>query len=245
MPRPSPVLKELGSRPLYLDEAWHSPRGRAIREVVYGATDGIVTSLGFVIGVYGALHESRIILITGIAGASAGALSMGFSAYISSKSQSEFFLAEIERERKEIQEMPEKEKEEVAKIYRAKGFQGQELEMVVRRISADPTVWLRCMMEEELGLIVESFDTPWIVGGITAASYLAAAFLPIIPFALPPVTAAFPLSVGISVLALFALGAGKTRLTRTPPLRSGLELIGIGLISALVGYCIGRLSGTL
>ncbi len=241
----SSILNELGTRPGYLDEAWHSTKGRAIREVIYGVTDGVVTSLGFVIGVFGALHENRIILITGIAGASAGALSMGFSAYISSKSQSEFFLAEIDRERREMQEMPEKERDEVRKIYRAKGFEGQELEMVVNRISSNPMVWLRCMMEEELGLIVESFDNPWVVGGITALSYLCAAFLPIIPFALMPSVAAFRLSMGISILALFGLGAGKTWLTRTSPLKSGLELTLIGLISALVGYLIGRVSGTL
>jgi VIT1/CCC1 family predicted Fe2+/Mn2+ transporter len=241
----NPILKELGARPVYLDEAWHSPEGRAIREVIYGATDGLVTSLGFVIGVFGALQEGRIILITGIAGASAGALSMGFSAYISSKSQREFFLAEIERERREMREMPDKEKEEVRKIYRAKGFQGDELEMVVRRITANPKVWLRTMMEEELGLVATSFDTPWLVGGITAASYLMAAFLPIIPYAVTPPSVAFPWSVGISIAALFALGAGKTRLTRTPLLKSGLELVAIGLVSALVGYGIGRLTGTL
>ena len=239
------LLSELGSRPVYLDEAWHTPKGRAVREVIYGAADGIVTSLGFVIGVFGALRESRIILITGIAQASAGALSMGFSAYISSKSQTEFFLAEIERERREIQEMPDKEKEEVRKIYRSKGFSGSELEIVVDRITSNPKVWLRCMMEEELGLIFESFDVPWVVGGITAASYLLAAFLPIVPYALSQPTVAFPWSTGISVLALLGLGVGKTWLTRTSPLRSGLELVTIGLICALVGYGIGRLVGTL
>ena len=103
----SRILKELGGKPPYLDEAWHSPKGKLIREVIYGATDGLVTSLGFVIGVFGALHDSRIILITGTAGATAGALSMGFSAYISSKSQMEFFLAEIEREGREMKEMPD------------------------------------------------------------------------------------------------------------------------------------------
>ena len=216
-----------------------------IREVIYGATDGLVSSLGFVIGVYGALHESRIIVITGIAGACAGALSMGFSAYISSKSQREFFLAEIERERREMQEMPEKEKEEVRKIYRAKGFKGEELEMVVRRITANPKVWLRTMMEEELGLIAASFDTPWLVGAVTAASYILAAFLPILPYRIAEPAAAFPWSVGLSVAALFGLGAGKTWLTRTSFLKSGLELVAIGLISALVGFCIGRLTGTL
>ena len=241
----SRILEELGGRPTYLDEAWHSPKGRAIREVIYGATDGLVTSLGFVIGVYGALHDSRIILITGIASASAGALSMGFSAYISSKSQSEFFLAEIERERKEMREMPEKEREEVAKIYRAKGFKGHELEMVVHRITSNPAVWLRCMMEEELGLIVETFDKPSLVGLVTAASYGLLAFLPILPYAVTMPTQAFPWSVAISIAALFGLGAGKTRFTRLSPWRSGLELVGIGLVSAFVGYCIGHLAGAL
>ncbi len=241
----SRILKELGGRPSYLDEAWHSSKGRAIREVIYGATDGLVTSLGFVIGVYGALHDSRIILITGIASASAGALSMGFSAYISSKSQSEFFLAEIDREQREMKEMPDKEREEVRKIYRAKGFKGEELEMVVHRITSNPKVWLRCMMEEELGLIVESFENPLMVGLVTAATYGLAAFLPILPYAIATPAQAFPSSVVTSIIALFALGAGKTRLTRLSPWKSGLELMGIGLISALVGYGIGRLAGGL
>ncbi len=241
----SRILREIGTRPVYLDEAWHSPQGRAIREVIYGATDGLVTSLGFVIGVYGALHEGRIILITGVASATAGALSMGFSAYISSKSQSEFFLAEIERERREMREMPEKEREEVRRIYRAKGFKGEELEMVVSRITAHPKVWLRCMMEEELGLIVETFDNPWVVGLVTALSYALAAFLPILPYAAAQPEHAFPWSLGVSVATLFAVGAGKTFLTRMPAWRSGLELVTIGLVAALVGYSIGTLAGGL
>ncbi len=241
----SKILEELGGKPGYLDEAWHSPKGKLIREVLYGATDGLVTSLGFVIGVYGALHDSRIILITGIAGASAGALSMGFSAYISSKSQSEFFLAEIERERREMKEMPEKERDEIRKIYRGKGFHGEELEMVVNRITSKPSVWLRVMMEEELGLLVESFENPWVIGAVTACSYAAAAFLPILPYARVAPQGAFAWSVGISILALFGLGAGKTRWTRLSPWRGGLEIMGIGVISALVGFLIGRLAGGL
>ncbi|PIQ82596.1 MAG: hypothetical protein COV76_02890 [Candidatus Omnitrophica bacterium CG11_big_fil_rev_8_21_14_0_20_64_10] len=243
MTPPQPrIVAELG-RPVYLDEPWHSLGGRMIREVVYGATDGLVTSLGFVIGVFGALADSRIILITGIAECVAGALSMGCSAFISSKSQREFFLAEIERERREIREMPEKERDEIRKIYRAKGFEGEDLEMVVRRITADPKVWLRVMMEEELGLIVDSFDNPWVVGGVTAGSYASAAFLPIIPYLLMPPAGAYLWSVGVSIGVLFLLGAGRTFLTKTPPLKSGLEMLLIGLLAAGVGYGIGRLAG--
>lgn len=241
----SRILRELGSRPVYLEEAWHSSKGKAIREVIYGATDGLVSSLGFVLGIYGALHESRFVLIAGIAGACTGAMSMGFSAYISSKSQSEFFLAEINRERKEIREMPDREKEEVRKIYRAKGFSGDELEMVTNRITSNKSVWLRCMMEEELGLIVENFDVPWVVGLVTAVSYALSAFLPIIPYTFMPPSKAFLWSAGLSVLVLFLLGAGKTRLTRLSPWKSGFELMIIGLLAALVGYGVGCLTGTL
>lgn len=241
----SKAIEEFGIRPSYLDETWHSFQGRAIREVIYGATDGLVTSLGFVIGVFGALAESRILLITGVSEVCAGAFSMGVSAYISSKSQSEFFLAEIERERREIIEMPDKEREEVAKIYQAKGFQGKELDMVVSRITADPKVWLRCMMEEELGLIVQSFDNPWVIGVTTAISYMSAAFLPILPYAFLPVGTAFFWSVGGSIAVLFGLGAGKTRLTKTSPIKSGFELMIIGIFAALFGYLVGKLAGGL
>lgn len=191
------------------------------------------------------MHETRFILVAGIAGAFTGAMSMGCSAYISSKSQSEFFLAEINRERKEIREMPDREKEEVRKIYRAKGFSGEELEMVTNRITSNKSVWLRCMMEEELGLIVENFDVPWVVGLVTAVSYALSAFFPIIPYALMPPSKAFLWSAVLSVLVLFLLGAGKTKLTHLSPWKSGFEMMIIGLLSALVGYGVGCLAGTL
>jgi len=115
----------------------------------------------------------------------------------------------------------------------------------VNRITSNPSVWLRVMMEEELGLLVESFDTPWVIGGVTACSYAASAFLPILPYARVSPQNAFPFSVGISIVALFILGAGKTYWTRLSLWRSGLEIMGIGIISALVGYGIGRLAGGL
>ena len=101
------------------------------------------------------------------------------------------------------------------------------------------------MMEEELGLIVENFDVPWAVGLTTAGSYLLFAFLPIIPYALLPPVQALPWSVGSSILVLFGLGAGRTFLTRQSPLKSGLEMMAIGLIAAVVGFGIGSVVGQL
>ena len=100
-------------------------------------------------------------------------------------------------------------------------------------------------MEEELGFRIESIDNPWIVGGVTAISYILASFVPLIPYALLSPSDAFGWSLFTSVAVLFGLGAGKTFLTRTDPLKSGFEFLVIGLISAGVGYGIGRLAGML
>src|SRR3989338_7446533 len=157
---PDFAVKDLMVHAPYREEAWHSSRGRAIREVVFGGNDGLVTTLGFLMGVYGAINDQRIIIIAGIAEAAAGALSMATGAYLSSKAEREHYEREMRREILEMREMPEQEREEVRRIYRAKGFVGAELEMVVERITANPRVWLKMMMEEELGLIAEPADAP-------------------------------------------------------------------------------------
>lgn len=94
-------------------EDWHTPQGRLIREVVFGINDGLVSTVCFMAGVYGSLADIRLIAVAGMAEMIAGAFSMGMSSYISTKSQSEYFLSEIERERREIDEFPDKEREEL------------------------------------------------------------------------------------------------------------------------------------
>src|SRR5437588_5821340 len=98
------------------DEEWHTPRGRAIREVIFGLNDGLITTLGFVAGVTGSLAQKNMILLAALAEVVAGAISMSSGAYISSKSQKEFFEKEIARERREIEEDPEHEKNEIRQI---------------------------------------------------------------------------------------------------------------------------------
>lgn len=226
-------------RGAYAQEAWHSPKGRAIREVVFGANDGLVTTLGFVMGVYGATRDHRLVVLTAIAEILAGTLSMGLGAYLSTKSQREYFHREIRREEQEIDELPEKEREEIREIYARKGFQGAELDLVVNRITADRTVWLRCMLEEELGLIQESFDEPVRAGVFTGVSYLLGGVIPILPYFIFSGTTALAGCVVFAVLGFFGLGAGRTLLTRKKVLPSGLEVVAIGLAAAGLGYLIG------
>jgi VIT1/CCC1 family predicted Fe2+/Mn2+ transporter len=186
-----------------------------------------------------------VIILAGVAEAIAQTLSMGFGAYLSTKSEREFYEREIARERFEIETMPDREREEVREIYRRKGFSGDELELVVARVTADKERWLRTMMVEELGLIEERFDRPAGVGLLIGASSFAGAFLPIVPYFFMEVNRAFVASLWVAAAALFVTGAGKTVLTKKAWWRSGLEMLGIGLLVSAAGYGIGHLLGVL
>lgn len=234
-------LKELFQTPrIYQQEAWHSPAGRFVRELVFGVNDGIVSTVGFVFGVAGALTDHRAVLIAGFAEALAGAVSMFFGGYLSTKSQQEFFEHEIMREKREIEEMPAKEREEIRQIYRTKGFKDpKELDLVVDRITADKKIWLKCMMEEELGLILASMDSPVMVGAVVGTAFLLGAFVPLVPFIFLGTSPALRVSLVVTAIFLFALGGVKTMLTRRSWIKSGLESLGIGLLAAGIGYLIG------
>jgi len=238
-------VQEVSSQALYLEEAWHSRRGRAIREMVFGGNDGLVTTLGFLMGIYGALAERRIILIAGLAEAVAGALSMAVGAYLSTKAAREFYEREMQRELREMREQPEVEREEVRRIYRAKGFEGTALETVVDRITANPRVWLQCMMTEELGLIAEPAAAPAGAALVMGIAFMIGAAIPLVPYAVLTGPSALIGSIGCSVIALFALGASKTSLTKTTWWSGGLEVLLLGLLACLIGYGVGRSVGAL
>src|SRR3990167_15017 len=119
------------------DEDWHTPKGRQIREVVFGMNDGLVSTVGFVAGVTGSIKDSRIVFLTGMAAIVAGAVSMFLGAYLASKSQKEFFEMEIAREKREIIESPDKERQEIRDIFTDHGFTEDEVEMIVHRVTSD------------------------------------------------------------------------------------------------------------
>lgn len=227
------------------EEGWHSRKGRAIREVVFGMHDGLITTLGFLSGVNAATASWRLIVIAGLAEAFAQTLSMGFGAYLSTKSEREFYQREIARERLEIETAPENERDEIREIYRSKGFSKDEIEIMVARLTANRELWLKAMMMEELGLIEERFDNPIRVGLLIGVSSSVGAFLPIFPYFFLELNSAFTASVAVAASALFATGAGKTVLTRRVWWKSGLEMMGIGLLVAVAGYGIGHVLGAL
>ena len=222
-------------------EGWEMGGGGGFRDVIFVANDGLVSILSLLTGVYGAVTESRVILIAGVAGAVAGAISMGAGAYLSSKSEQE--VTEKESERKGIRKRrsPEDEKAELVRFYQARGFKKSEAEAVAHKVSAQMEAEAEYTVGEELGLTSEEAWPPWKAAVLTGLSFAIASVVPILPFAIMKVTPAAIVAAVASIAALFAVGASKATFTRKSWVTSGLEMMVIGTVAAAATYVIGLL----
>jgi vacuolar iron transporter family protein len=225
----------------YHTEQVHAAGGALIRDLMLGLNDGMVASFAVTSGVAGAFNSARVALMAGMAETLGGSVSMGLAAFISARSQMEFYQSEIERERDEILRWPEREREEIRSIYRAKGFAGALLDQIVAHITAEPERWRNVMMREELGFAEESFDAPVRSGAIVASAYLVGALVPVLPYLFVAPPTGILVSGVATVTALFVVGAAKTVITRRRWWLSGLESMLTGVAAALVTYSAGRL----
>ena len=238
------IIKPIGTQGM-LDvmlrrERWHKRGGGWLGDAIYGANDGLGAVFGIVSGVAGATGSaSHIVLISGLAGMLASALSMGSGAYLATKSQREIYEAEIGRERGEIEEDPEEEREELSLMYQLKGFSEDEANLLATRLSEQPEQFLRTMAHEELGLSEESFPNPWTSALSAMLSTAIGAFIPIIPFFFMSGIPAILAAAGISLLAHFLVGAAKTVVTGRSWLSSGTEMTVVGAIEAVITYALG------
>jgi VIT1/CCC1 family predicted Fe2+/Mn2+ transporter len=223
-------------------EAAHIPGGRWLRDLVFGANDGLVAAFAVVSGVHGAAASTRIILLAGLAELIGGTIAMGLGAYLAAKSEAEFILSEREREEREIRDFPDEERKEVRTIFARKGFRGDALEQMVEHVTADPVFWVDTMMTEELGLAAVPAVAPLRSGMAVAIAYAVGAAFPVVPYVLPiAVQTAFAVSVVATLCALFLAGAAKTRMTGRPWLRSGVETMLVGALAAAATFVAGRL----
>jgi VIT1/CCC1 family predicted Fe2+/Mn2+ transporter len=223
-------------------ERWHKRGGGWLGDAIYGANDGLGAVFGIVSGVAGATAgANHVVLIAGLAGMLASALSMGSGAYLATKSEREVYQAEIDRERGEIEADPEEEREELALFYQLKGFTEEEARTLAARLSQQPEQFLRTLAHEELGLSAESFPNPAVAAVSAAVSTGIGAFIPIIPFFFIGGFAAVLWAAGISLLAHFAVGAAKTLVTGRSPFVSGLEMTVVGAVEAVITYALGTL----
>ena len=238
-PSPKTVLDTILKR-----ERWHGRGGSWVADAIYGVNDGLGAVFGIVSGVAGATNnQQHYVLISGLAGMLASALSMGAGAYLAGKSEAEVYEAEIAREKAEVEENPEEEIEEMALFYQLQGFSPEESQKMAERLAEQPEQLVQAMAQSELGLSEHRFPNPWKSAASASLSTAVGAFIPIIPFffmtGLPAVIAAFV----ISILAHFAVGAVKSIITIRSWWASGFEMTLVGVIEAVVTYSLGLAFG--
>jgi vacuolar iron transporter family protein len=222
-------------------EPWHvGGSGGYLRSVVYGFNDGLTANFGLVAGVLGANVEPHIVIISGLAGAIADALSMGSSGYLAAKSEAEVQAHQIEMERHEMKLMPDLEEDELAVIYEAKGLTAERARETARAMMQDPSQALDAMVREELNIHPAEL-APLKDGVVTGAATAVGALIPIAPFLVMPHATAMWVSLAISMLAHFAIGAARSMFTGRSVWASGRDMFLVGFGVAAVGYILGEL----
>jgi VIT1/CCC1 family predicted Fe2+/Mn2+ transporter len=212
-----------------------------LRDVILGGQDGLVNILGIILGVIAGGGSNTVLIVAGFAAAITESISMAAVGYTSSVSERDYYVAERAREAAEIATSPEAERQEVRAIYAAKGFEGRLLDDVVAQITSNHDTWLATMMDDELHLQpVESgtiLRTAVVIGIATLIGHL----IPLVPFLVLPREPAVIAAIGLSAIALFAVGAYTAVTLVGDWRRTGLKFLAIGLGAAAVGFVIGRL----
>lgn len=222
-------------------ESWHQTEsGGLLRNIIYGFNDGLTANFGLIAGVIGANVQHHIILISGISGMLADALSMASSGYLAAVSQSEVFEHEKKMEAEEIKLMPELEAEELSLIYQAKGMNIDDAKKLADEIIKNPELALKESVREELG-ISESKTTPFKEGWITGVATAIGALIPVSPFFFLEGAAAVWTSFIISMIAHFIVGAARSAFTGRGIFRSGFDMFVVGMGIAVIGYFIGEM----
>jgi VIT1/CCC1 family predicted Fe2+/Mn2+ transporter len=220
-------------------EPWHrTESGGFLRNVVYGFNDGLTANFGLVAGVIGASVASPVVLVSGLAGMIADALSMGSSGYLAAKSEREVYEHEIAIEAEEIRLMPDIEAEELALVYEAKGIEPAEARRRAQEVMKSPERALEEQVREELK-IGEQRTTPLREGVVTGTATAVGALIPVAPFLLWSGTPAIATSFAVSMLSHFAVGAARSVFTGRSVVRSGMDMFLVGLGVAVVGYVVG------
>jgi vacuolar iron transporter family protein len=222
-------------------EPWHvGGSGGYLRSVVYGFNDGLTANFGLVAGVIGADMAPHIVLISGVAGALADALSMGSSGFLAAKSEAEVQAHQIEMERHEMRLMPDLEEDELAVIYESKGLTPERARETAKAMMKDPAQALDAMVREELNIHPAEL-APLRDGLVTGAATAVGAFIPIAPFFVLEFWPAVWTSLAISMLAHFGIGAARSLFTGRGLWASGRDMFIVGFGVAAVGYALGEL----
>jgi VIT1/CCC1 family predicted Fe2+/Mn2+ transporter len=221
----------------------HGPAGGNLRAAVFGASDGLVSNVCLILGVAGARTDGHTVVISGVAGLLAGALSMAAGEYISVRSQREMFEHQINAERDELMQYPREEAAELSLIYQARGLDKDDADRMSGRIVANPRYALDALAREELGLDPGALGSPVGAASFSFASFAVGAAVPLLPFIVASGGRALGFALGLTAAALFAVGCAISLFTGRGALRGGTRMLMIGAAAGAVTYGIGRLVG--
>ena len=241
-----PKLAEIANLETYVTAAMEVDRERGrvanlgrLREVVFGAQDGILSTVALVTSVAVAVGDTSVVLVAGLAAAFAGMVSMATGAFLGSRAELDVQRSEIAREARELEDHPAEELAELVFMFQREGHTYAEAQDMANEISMDKDLWLRTLLEKELGISMDETTNPTKDALVMGSSFIVAAIVPIVPYLFLEGTAAISVSITAALLGLLALGAGKGRLVQKSPLWQGLEILGIGALSAGIGYALG------
>jgi vacuolar iron transporter family protein len=224
--------------------AEHHLSGRAawLRAAVLGANDGLISTASLMVGVAGANSSRSAILVAGIAGLSAGALSMAAGEYVSVSSQRDTERADLDRERGELAVEPEAELAELASIYERRGLSPGLARQVAVELSQHDRLPIHA--REELGFDITTLAKPVQASAVSALSFTVGALLPVLIVAIAPASSRLPLTVAATLIGLVILGLVGARLGGAPPLRAAIRVLIGGTLALSIALGIGRLTGS-
>ena len=216
-----------------------------LKDFIYGAIDGTVTTFAVVSGVAGAGLGPGIVLVLGIANLVADGFSMGISNYLGSKAERQVVARTRKSEAHHIKHIPDGEKAEIREIFRRKGFEGADLDRAVEIITSDAERWIDTMIQDEHGLQLEA-TSPAKAGFVTFVSFVLVGAVPLVVFVIEAIRpgmfgehVAFVWSSVMTAIAFFLVGMGKARVVHEAWWKGGLETLGVGGVAAVSAYAIG------
>jgi vacuolar iron transporter family protein len=220
-------------------ETWHKSSGGWLSGAIYGANDGLASVFGIVAGVSGATGGSSFVLTAGAAGAIASALSMATGAYLAERSEAEVAEANLDRERREIAEHPEEEKEELSLFYQLKGIDEETADAMAEQLARQPDAMLRALAVEEFGGVASDASDAVQAAIAAGVSTGLGAMIPVIPFIFAHGVLAISISAFVSLIAHFLVGAAKSLFTLRTWWAAGFEMTLAGVLVGGATFLVG------
>ncbi len=220
----------------------HFTAGNFVRDVVIGMSDGLTVPFALAAGLSGAVQDTRLIVVGGLAEIAAGSIAMGLGGYLAARGDAEHYAQERAREYREIREIPEEEMAEVGRVFRAYGLTEGESRPVVEALSRRPDAWVDFMMRFELGLEEPDPRRALTSAATIAGAYIGGGMIPLSPYiVLSSATRGLAFSAAVTLAALGIFGYMKGRFTGAGPWRGATQTMVIGGLAAAAAFALAKM----